>query len=253
MNQEEPFVATDEDRQNDNCPDSTVASRKDGRRSSAKRRVEWIVLLLLLVVLVLVASRVSIVRVCWVRSLAIFGDRAVDKLRQYTNDEDRGVQEAAFAALQSLGPAAVPDLLQSLQDKDAMVRTRSAIILGKIGSRAKAAVPALEVAAADPDVGVRVAAIRALGNVGIDDGDTVVPILINALDRKKRNVCVTVMAALGKLGPGAAKAVPVLRELANDPTFPEADDAQEALEKILPQDESKPTKRKPSAAIDQRD
>jgi HEAT repeat protein len=66
-------------------------------------------------------------------------------------------------ALGRIGPAAVPDLVKTLDDPDARMRAGAVRALGAIGRPAKKAVPALErLSEKDPDETVREAAGMAL-------------------------------------------------------------------------------------------
>lgn len=77
-----------------------------------------------------------------------------------------GVQQSAADALAKIGVAAVPTLLEALENKDPTVRARAASALARMGPTASSAVPALTKALSDPDEDVRRNAARALGQMG---------------------------------------------------------------------------------------
>lgn len=116
----------------------------------------------------------------------------------------RSARNSAVEAAEFLGPkgkAAVPDLIDVLQDKNqpGIVREKAARTLGKLGGQAKDAIRPLTDLLRDPDKSLRRAAVE----------------------------------ALGLMGPEAVTAAPKLRDLIkSDPTI--ADAAQAALEKIEP-------------------
>jgi hypothetical protein len=88
--------------------------------------------------------------------------------------------ETAAVALGRIGAAAVPDLVQALQNPDADVRLKAVAVLGRMGSDAAAAVPQLIPLLNDPDVDVRKAAARTLGQIGPPAKDAV-PALVRTL------------------------------------------------------------------------
>jgi HEAT repeat protein len=72
---------------------------------------------------------------------------------------------AAAAALERIGPAAVPALAELLRDPGAGVRRSAAVALGRIGPEAAAAVPALVELLRDPAADVRLSAAAALKQI----------------------------------------------------------------------------------------
>jgi hypothetical protein len=75
-------------------------------------------------------------------------------------------QEAAAEALGRIGAAAVPALVQTLQDPDPAVRLTAVEVLGRMGADARDAVPHLVRLLDDPNLAVRKAAARTLGRIG---------------------------------------------------------------------------------------
>jgi HEAT repeat protein len=94
--------------------------------------------------------------------------------------EHWSMSETAAEALGRIGPAAVPELAQSLSDPNPVIRIRAAEVLARIGPAAKDAVPALTRALDDREAEVRKAAARALGEIG-PEAKEAVPHLIEAL------------------------------------------------------------------------
>ena len=89
-------------------------------------------------------------------------------------------QEAAAEALGRIGAAAVPALVESLQNPDAAVRLKAIEVLGRMGDDAKDAVPQLVRLLDDPDLNVRKAAARTLGRIG-PAAQQAVPALMKSL------------------------------------------------------------------------
>jgi hypothetical protein len=89
-------------------------------------------------------------------------------------------QEAAAEALGRIGVAAVPALVESLQDPDAAARLKAVEVLGRMGADAKDAVPQLVRLLDDPDLNVRKAAARTLGRIG-PAAQQAVPALMKSL------------------------------------------------------------------------
>jgi HEAT repeat protein len=93
---------------------------------------------------------------------------------------DWSEQEAAADALGRMGPAAVPALIQALQNPDVSVRRKAVEVLGRVGPDAKDAVPELVKLLDDPDEDVRKSAARTLGRIGPPAQDAV-PALVRTL------------------------------------------------------------------------
>ncbi|MDD4749591.1 MAG: HEAT repeat domain-containing protein, partial [Methanosarcinaceae archaeon] len=87
----------------------------------------------------------------------------VDSLVEELGNEDTNISSAALNALIDIGEPAVPSLIPALTAKEAPVRERSALILGRIED--KRAVEALSKTLSDPDPKVRGAAVNALCNI----------------------------------------------------------------------------------------
>jgi HEAT repeat protein len=144
----------------------------------------------------------------------------------------------AAKTLGGIGPAAkaaVADLRGALQDKEIEVREQAAQALTRIGADAgSGTATALVAALLDPDVNVSRRARE-----GLDKLETLnkeeVPGLIAALEKGNEDVRAFAVAALGKIGPGARDAVPILvKTLTNDREQAIRRGAAEALGKIGP-------------------
>ncbi len=132
---------------------------------------------------------------------------------------DQSAQVAAALALRTIGQAAMPTLLEVLNDPKSSAGDRSSAAgaLGAIGPKAKAAVPSLIEALKDRRSQpenihhlVLLSAVDALGNIG-PNSKSAVPALIELLQDP---ACLSdhryIAKALGRIGPDAVAAVPAL-------------------------------------------
>ena len=101
-------------------------------------------------------------------------------IRTLAEDEAFALSGHIQMAVTSIGPAAVPALIQLLQDPNPEVRAHAAVALNWIGPGARDAVPALVRALQDDRRRVRQGAAFALFRIGPDAKDAV-PVLIKAL------------------------------------------------------------------------
>lgn len=134
------------------------------------------------------------------------------------------VRANAAEALGSIGPeaeAAIPALLESLQDWQAEVRKAAADALGNIGPTAKEAVPDLTRLLRDKESGVRGFAARALGKIGSEAKPAIRALTellhdepMDGVGPKTGHVCDIAAEALQQIGPEAA--IPALRDLLSD-------------------------------------
>ncbi len=124
-------------------------------------------------------------------------------------------------ALSEMGAAAVPGLTGQMRQSNVASAKDAAFVLGRIGAPATASVPALVEALAAGDWELRKAAAAALGRIAPQSepvSDAVVDMWVAALhseaaaERRFAAIC------LGRKGPAAARAVPVLISLLKDPT-----------------------------------
>jgi HEAT repeat protein len=213
-------------------------------------------------------------RAPWVREMIVaaaaeLGAPAVPYLRKLAlRDENRHVQHRAREALQKMGAAAVPALIEPLADDDAEVRIEAAyalihlagdaqaaldpliaalqhdtdptvrryaaMALGRLGPAGQPAIPALAEALKDGHAPVRAEAADALGRLGTRvETETVVNLLIGALSDPEPEVRKEAAEALEGIGPRAKAAVPALTTLEQkDPSPQVRQEAKEALEAI---------------------
>ncbi len=110
---------------------------------------------------------------------------------------------SAALALGLIGPAAVPDLIATLHDERASVRTGAAIALGLIGLPAKDAVPTLITLLKDKELEVREASALSLGAIGPETKE-IIPALKELIRDEDIFVSNAAAAALRKIDPAAA-------------------------------------------------
>lgn len=147
-----------------------------------------------------------------------------------------GVQNNAFRMrsgaidlLGRMGPnakAAVPALIQALEDKRMPERGEAARSLGWIGPEAKAAIPALKSSLQDPDASLRLESLVALARIDHQD-ESHIAALSECLKNESASVRIAAVRALGGLGDRAKPAVPELRRLALN------DDDQSVLREVI--------------------
>ena len=140
-------------------------------------------------------------------------------------------------ALSTIGPdsvQAVPVLVLMLNDSNKKIRLRSVKTLGRMNHSVVKAVPALiaVVKNRQEKKTVRIVFLNTLGSIG-KDSDDVVPFLIQTLGDRNKRVRRKAIQVLGKLGPSAVDAVPVLKILSKiDPAAANRKVADEAVKKI---------------------
>jgi HEAT repeat protein len=145
------------------------------------------------------------------RALGELGSRAkaaIPALVQALDDPDSTVRDEAEAALSRFGEAVVPELVEKLKDPDQFVRLRVVSVLGRIGPEAKAALPAVEEAKADPSPFVRAEAEKAALRIGLD-----AKTLLNLLKGKDEEKRLYAIRAAGYLGHHAKPVLPELCQL----------------------------------------
>ena len=123
--------------------------------------------------------------------------------------KDRHVR-AAVAHLLAAGQmeAAVPALIETLEDEHGFVRAAAAQALGMIAPSGRAVVPALMRLRKDERGPVRSAAVRALGRAS---KDALVPVFVESLRDEHRSVRAAAAGALSEMeGDSARQAIPAL-------------------------------------------
>jgi hypothetical protein len=155
-----------------------------------------------------------------VRSIGSFREDAVSALGDLSpllQEPDPNVRLAAAWALSQIGPkgaASVPTLRSSLVDSDPRVRCLSAIAIREIGPTAVLAIPSLVNALGDPEPSVRASVAQAIGVMGAAAKTAVQPLAIRlTIPEEQSYVLRSVVVALGKIGPGAASALPALEDM----------------------------------------
>jgi HEAT repeat protein len=153
---------------------------------------------------------------------------------------DPGTKVLAAATLVALGTDADANakvVVEALKDKSPTAKSARAAAVEAaefLGTKGKAAVPELLDVLQDKSVGgpVREKAARSLGKLGVSAKDAVRP-LTDALKDPDKGVRRAAAEALGLLGPDAVVAAPKLRDLVKTDRDV-ADAAQAALDKIEP-------------------
>src|SRR5262249_5826628 len=172
-------------------------------------------------------------------------ERAVPKLATImVEDADREVRGEAALALSKMDPAskaAVPQLAKALEDSEPVVRMNAARALFRLKQDARPAVPALLKALADDEnltnaraFTVTVHDLVALGlgraTAGTEDG---VPPLTDALKKASTlEIRVSLIRALGEVGPSARSALPLLRPLLQDKNRNIKEAAEDSVRRI---------------------
>ena len=152
-------------------------------------------------------------------------------------DPDSEVRGAAAEALARSGRQAVAPMIELLGSAEPADQARAARVLAKMGTESKAAVPALVRVLGVSDDGVQEAALEALANIGPDASAAVAPIsrMLGArpsLDKRK-----VLIYALGEIGAASKPAVPLITEALRDQSDSEGflnANAADALGKIGP-------------------
>jgi HEAT repeat protein len=159
------------------------------------------------------------------------GARAVPVLVQALGDPDAQVRLKAADALGAVGRDAVPALGSALNEGPTPVRIAAARALARLGPEAAEALPALRSALSDGEPLVVAMAVAALGRTGRG----AVPALVGVFQTNSAvQVRLAALEALGRLGPDAAAAVPVLVQAAKEEDDPVGEAAGEALKQIDP-------------------
>jgi HEAT repeat protein len=148
---------------------------------------------------------------------------------------DRNMRAGAIELLGCMGPdakAAVPALIEALEDKRMSQRCEAARSLGRIGPEAKAAIPALKGLLQASDDSLRLESLVALARIDTQD-ESHIAALSECLKNESASVRITAVRALGGLGDRAKPAVPELRRLAlNDDDESVLREVIQALESI---------------------
>ena len=152
------------------------------------------------------------------------GTNAIPTLLKLLKDRNSADENTSamwgFRILGSNASAATPDLIRIYQKRiSGSSQYYTARSLGMIGPAAETAVPYLldsvtNPTATDSKYPQDFAAVMALGQIHADS-ETVVPVLISLVHSTNRGVAVVSVEALGKFGPSARDAIPVLLQVTN--------------------------------------
>lgn len=140
---------------------------------------------------------------------------AIPALIQALNDSDASVRGAAADALGNIGQPAIPALNDALVDQDKAVRDGALRALVVIRPLEKAVIPLLIAGLQDQDKTVRLSALTMLERIG-PEANATVPALVEALKDKNADVRSAASGALGAIGPNARDAVSVLIKALKD-------------------------------------
>lgn len=100
------------------------------------------------------------------------------------SSSDELVARAAAKAFEDVGPAAIPQLTESLANESAAVRAKAADALGAIGADARLAVPGLVSRLADKDRNVQHRVVVAFGSLG-EAASEAIPALIEVMQNQR--------------------------------------------------------------------
>ena len=159
---------------------------------------------------VIVAALASLTRM---GSLAGESTGAVVALLDHERVDIRSAAVACLAKIEPNASKSVPLLIAALNDEEWTVRRDAAEALGAMGGQAKAAVPVLfRMLSSEDDEDAARGALRS-----IDDADAdAVPVLIEGLESEDRRRRFYATFLLGKVGPDAKEALPILRRLRDE-------------------------------------
>jgi HEAT repeat protein len=135
-------------------------------------------------------------------------------------------------ALSTIGEAAIPSLLEVLEDQDETVRFYARLTLERMGPRA---IPALAAAAESPKEIVRTLAKDAVVGICLQHGASAtaaVPMLARLVAGSDTEARKAAIAALGAMGPAARDAIPELTRALDTEEADVRDAAVEALKAI---------------------
>lgn len=150
--------------------------------------------------------------------VGIPADKALPALLPLLDTPHAAVALRAISEYRAEARSILPQLQAVLSDRsrESEVRWNAARTLGKIGPDAVAAVPALIEQLQDDDALVREHAAEALGDIG-PPASQAVPALVEALSDPVTRVRRDAVRSLGQIGPSAKQAAPAVRRLLADP------------------------------------
>jgi HEAT repeat protein len=135
--------------------------------------------------------------------------QVIETLSLLLQDKVPAVREEAGRAMQTIGDACVPKLLDSLHDSNWKIRLRAVEALALLKPQ-EAVGPLMRLVLEDSDTAVRQDAVRALGLIG----DTrAIPLLLSSLALKTPSLKLPAIEALGQIR--STEAIPALIALVN--------------------------------------
>jgi len=148
---------------------------------------------------------------------------AVPDLLAMLKSGDRDIAPSAGYALQGIGIAVIPPLIELLNHTNKEVRLCAMVALGHFRSQARAAIPTLLHCLENPDPATRSYAARLLGQIK-EDAPVVVPAIIRCMQNDATNINeLNYFWALGNFGTNGKSAVPALIQmLESKPGQPDA-------------------------------
>jgi HEAT repeat protein len=156
--------------------------------------------------------------------------------RALTDDPAKEVREVAADVLGQYGSkasSAAEALTRALKDKEAGVRRRAIVTLGKIGPEGRQGVPALrEIVKSESDKQVVTYAIRTLGALGKEARDAVPELVAKCRVEVSLEVRLAAIEELGHIGTDAKEAIPALTIATKDGRTDVREAATEALKRI---------------------
>jgi hypothetical protein len=164
------------------------------------------------------------------RLVAILGNTPEERSRP-AEDRNEEFPALAYTALGQIGAGAGPALENGLRAGEALVRRRTASLLGRIRPASAASVPALIEAFRDEDDFVLASVRIALSEIGPE----AVPLLTRALTDPDGHLRRHAAVVLGYIGPAALSAAPALEAALVD-TDPEVRQAAAAALAVIDPD-----------------
>ncbi len=174
------------------------------------------------------STHTTLERIRAAEALAQYGRSAVPPLTELLHNDDADTRYYACLALTRLGPCAeksVPGLIAIIANPDDPALRAAMNALGRIGLPAVDAAPMLFQLTRDGDWEIRGRVIDTLAAIG----SCAVPLLLNELQNGDRAARQSACEVLGRMGPQAKDAVPILASLAVEATDADRDAVFAAL------------------------
>ena len=167
-----------------------------------------------------------------IRGIEVLGPAAIPMLIDLLND--KATMTTAMICLSRVGPEVVWPLTCALTNEAPRVRSAGIVTLGLLRSNVQAAVPALVARLeSDEDNRVRASAANALGYIG-KEPEVAIPALVKHLRDPDPGTRAQAVLALAKFGTEAKAALSLIRELEGDANQFVREAAAKALEGIDP-------------------